>query len=149
MCPKCGKSFYNHYLCTLHYRSKHLHKTKCEYKYCHKCVTSQSNLDKHIETVHVAKKFKCKYSTAAYPTEEEIQEHVKTHRRYRKAEASTECQYCHNRYVDLKWHLATCSLNPRNKVKGKKFVCPYCDAQYAQLKYFNYHEKKTCKKRPQ
>ena len=54
----CGKSFITAYKCGLHYKSKHLYESQWTCSKCGKLLTSQSNLDAHMQSYS---KFKCFY----------------------------------------------------------------------------------------
>ena len=150
-CTRCGQSFSSHYRAVLHFRAKHLHQTKWQCGICQKFVTSQAILENHMQVVHVDHKFKCRFCKAESPTfcqtKQELEAHMKTHKRYQRAEK--HCEYCLQVFVDVDSHEKTCRHNPG--VKAQRFTCTNegCDSSFSAKKHRNYHSKKRCPQRTQ
>ena len=126
-CPICKITFANHYSAALHYKVKHLHTTKWQCPHCHKFLTSQANLDQHVTTVHVQKKFVCTLCPGKqhFESEQELKDHMVTHSRYRAAlREGKVCPYSHQKYMDLKGHKKSCKHRPDYTMQTR-FICDY------------------------
>ena len=92
-CPTCEKNFTSHYVAKLHYKFQHLHKTKWGCAYCNSFLTSQHNLDLHMQTVHVDQNYACFLYNAVLPvakrvffkTHGDILTHIGWYKRYNKS----------------------------------------------------------------
>ena len=148
-CTRCGQKFSSHYRAVLHFRAKHLHKTKWQCGTCQKFLTSQAILDQHIQTVHVDHKYKCRFCKADKPTfcqsKDELEKHMLKHKRFQRAEK--HCQFCLQVFADVDSHEKGCRHNPGLKADRFKCTNQGCDSTFSAKKYRNYHSKNLCKRK--
>ena len=147
-CPVCKKVLSSHYRAVLHYRFKHLHKTKWYCRACNKYFTSQHNLDEHDYNSHGDNDFSCYLCGFTTEHKKQLKAHLKTHKRYKVAvNDELICEFCLHRKLDMKEHIKTCRHNPGRS--HEKFSCTNkpCTSQFSRKKDRNYHEKNKCKYR--
>ena len=148
-CPTCKKDFSSHYRAVLHFKYKHLHKTKWQCDLCHKYFTSQMNLDEHTELVHGDFNFLCTYCNTGYELEKHLLSHLKVHKRFYEAlKEGILCDFCHQPKKDMQGHLKVCKHNPDRDTA--RFICTNagCTSEFGRKKDRNYHSKKKCPNRP-
>ena len=145
-CPKCNKSFSTHYRVMNHYRQLHLGVTKWQCELCEKYLSSQANLDEHLEWVHKKHNFKCKKCSKYYSTKQKLTHHMsKAHHTFRKGELSEyRREFCLQVDHDVVQHAKRCKHN-RDKSK-QRFPCgnPGCHSSFNAEKHRNYHQRYRC-----
>ena len=144
----CGKSFITAYKCGLHYKSKHLYESQWTCSKCGKLLTSQSNLDVHMQS---HSKFKCFYCNKISEDKSAHKSHLKKHQRWLKAHESLKCKsfvigFLAGRDGCLK-HQKLCVKNPDRRVTYHLCLHAKCGKRFPQLKHLNYHVK-SCPFRP-
>ena len=149
VCPVCNKQMSSHYRAVLHYRYRHLHRTKWYCQICNKYFTSQANLDEHEYTKHGDTQFSCYICDFTSEHKRHLKTHLKSHKRYKTAKSDgLICEHCLHRKLDVQGHQKTCIHNPNRDMQ--RYACRNkpCTSNFNMLKHRNYHEKKKCKHRP-
>ena len=145
-CPVCNKQLSSHYRAVLHFRYRHLHRTKWHCKSCNKFFTSQANLDEHDYNKHGDNEYSCYLCGFCSEHKRHVITHLKSHKRYKyDKKDGLICEHCLHRKLDMVGHQKTCSLNPGRSLE--RFLCRNtpCTSSFNMLKHRNYHEKKHCK----
>ena len=105
VCPVCNKQMSSHYRAVLHYRYRHLHRTKWYCQICNKYFTSQANLDEHEYTKHGDTQFSCYICEFTSEHKRHLKTHLKSHKRYKIAKSDgLICEYCLHRKLDVQGH---------------------------------------------
>ena len=148
-CPKCLKDFSSHYRCVLHYRVKHLQVTKWQCDICKKYLSSEKNLDEHIDRVHQEKNFTCGFCKSNFESRSQCEKHMETHKSYHKAlKKGKVCDFCYQAFWDVQHHMKTCKHNANKTIERSKCRNKGCDSTFTEKKHRNYHETYRCKYGP-
>ena len=97
-------------------------KTQCPI--CHSYFSKNTDLKRHIETVHEGQKTPCSICNALFSRKTDLKRHVETVHEGKR----THCHLCSasfSRKTDLKRHVETVH-------EGKKSQCPNCNASFAR-----------------
>lgn len=100
---------------------------------CGKIFSTESNVKRHIKTVHEEGRYQCSFCKKIYPKEDSLQRHIKSvHEEIRHL-----CPFCDQSFSQ-KGHL---SAHIKSIHGGIKHQCPSCDKNYNDVTRLNRHIK--------
>ena len=97
-------------------------KTQCPI--CHSYFSKNTDLKRHIETVHEGQKTQCPTCQALFSRKTDLKRHIETVHEGKR----THCHLCSasfSRKTDLKRHVETVH-------EGKRTLCPNCSASFSR-----------------
>ena len=121
------KTNFGHTISGIHHLATSHHavvpgKTQCPI--CHSYFSKNTDLKRHIETVHEGQKTQCPTCQALFSRKTDLKRHIETVHEGKR----THCHLCSasfSRKTDLKRHVETVH-------EGKRTLCPNCSASFSR-----------------